>query len=48
MRAMYNNKTINTQQANCVNKYKNTRLKLLEVNSSIWFDKQCQLHFSDK
>ena len=43
-----NIKTINAQQTKCVNKYKNTRLELLEVNASIWFNKQCELQFYDK
>ena len=45
---MYNIKTINTHQGKCVNKYKNTRLTLLKVKASIWFNKQCQLQFYNK
>jgi hypothetical protein len=37
MQDMYNIKINNTQQAKCVNNYKNTRLKLLKVNTPIWF-----------
>ena len=35
MHGIYNIKTINAQQAKWVNKYKNTKLKLLELNASI-------------
>jgi hypothetical protein len=36
MKDMYNIKISNTKQAKCVNNYKNTRLKLFKVNTSIW------------
>ena len=41
---MYSIKLIHAQQAKCVKNYKNTRLKLLKVNASIWFNKQCPEH----
>jgi len=34
---MYNIRISNTQQAKCVNNYKNIRLMLLKVNTPIWF-----------
>lgn len=37
MQDMYNIKKSNTQQAKCVNNYKNTKLKLLKVNTLMWF-----------
>jgi len=41
---MYSMKLIHAQQAECVKNYKNAKLKLLKVNASIWFNKQCQAH----
>jgi hypothetical protein len=37
MQDMYNIKISNNQQAKCVSNYKITRLKLLKVNTLIWF-----------
>jgi hypothetical protein len=37
-----NGKTYLAQQAKCINSYKNTKLKLLTANETIWFKKQCQ------
>ena len=37
MQDMYNIKISNTQQAKCVNNYKNARLKLLKVNTLMCF-----------
>jgi len=41
---MYSIKLIHAQQAKCVKNYKNTRLKLLKVSASVWFNKQCPAH----
>ena len=38
MQEMYNIKIRNAQQAKCVNNYKKARLKLLKVNTLIWFN----------
>jgi len=38
MQEMYNIKISTVQQAKCVSNYKNTRLKLLKVNTLIWFN----------
>ena len=38
MQEMYNTKIRNAQQTKCVNKYKKARLKLLKVNTLIWFN----------
>ena len=35
-------KICNAQQARINNNYKNIRLKLLKVNSTIWFNKLCR------
>jgi hypothetical protein len=39
-----NIKTINVQQENTVNIYRNIKFKLLRNNASIWFNKQCEAH----
>ena len=36
-------KIIDTQQAELCNIYKNTRLKLLETNTALWFNKMCRI-----
>jgi len=36
-------KTVNAQQANLNNNYKNTRLKLLKTNAAKWFNKMCKV-----
>ena len=38
MQEMYNIKIRNVQQAKCVNNYNKARLKLLKVNTLIWFN----------
>ena len=38
MQEMYNIKIRNAQQAKCVNNYNKARLKLLKVNTLIWFN----------
>ena len=35
-------KIIDTQQAEIYNMYKNTKLKLLQANTAIWFNKICK------
>jgi hypothetical protein len=36
-------KIINAQQAKPCTNYKNTKLKLLETNAAIWFNKMCRI-----
>jgi hypothetical protein len=49
MHGVDNGKTVLAQQAKCINSYKNNKLKLLTVNKTIWFNKQCQtLHVTPK
>jgi hypothetical protein len=36
-------KIIEAQQARLCNNYKNTKLKLLETNVAIWFNKKCKI-----
>ena len=36
-------KLISAQQAKISNIYKNTKLKLLKTNASIWFNKRCRV-----
>ena len=35
-------KVINAQQAKAINRYRNTREKLLRTNAAIWFNKRCR------
>jgi len=44
MQGMDKGKIVLAQQAKCTNNYKNTKLKLLSVIETIWFNKQCQTH----
>ena len=37
-------KTVNAQQANLNNNYKNTKLKLLNTNAAVWFNKMCRIN----
>jgi hypothetical protein len=48
MHGIYNIKAKSFQQAKCMKKYKNTRLKLLDLNASILIKKQYQVQFYNK
>jgi hypothetical protein len=37
MQDMYNSKISKAQQPKCANNYKNTSLKLVKLNMSVWF-----------
>jgi hypothetical protein len=39
MHGVGNGKIVLAQQAECINSYKNTKLELLTVNETIWFNK---------
>jgi len=36
-------KIVSAQQAKLNNNYKNTKLKLLKTNASVWFNKMCEV-----
>jgi len=44
MQGVGNGKIVLAQKAKCINNYKNTKLKLLSVIETIWFNKHCQTH----
>ena len=40
-------KLSNAQQAEIINNYQNTRLKLLKTNAAIWFNTMCKIKRTD-